>query len=61
MGHYPDLGCDRHSQGPPPSALTKGAFGQPRPDALNPVRVLGLGWGMAGARDLVSNNSVKLG
>uniref|UniRef100_G1LUJ2 Glycine C-acetyltransferase n=1 Tax=Ailuropoda melanoleuca TaxID=9646 RepID=G1LUJ2_AILME len=31
----------------PPSTLTKGPFGQPRPEALSPAAVLGLGWGKA--------------
>lgn len=47
MGHYPDLAGAKQSQSPPPSTLTKGPFGQPRPEALSPAAVLGLGWGKA--------------
>lgn len=44
MGHYPDPAGDKQSQGLPPSTLTEGPFGQPSPEALSPLKILGLGW-----------------
>lgn len=47
MEPYPDVAGHEQSQDPPPSILTKGLFDQPGPEALSPVKVLGLGWGKA--------------